>query len=179
MTQPVTVAELDHQKSVSLTILNLTDAVHDVTSGATFTFSDLRVIDGGGSVPAAGFDDASVGAFTYTLPAAETPRPVHIGYTVSDGTNTANGIVTIQLVGIVADSANFSVLENTPAALPALDGRVLDVEERPTLTFSNPNVPPGDGMVVFTDAAKGIISYTPPARPSPVLFRFSTPSATV
>ncbi len=100
-----------------------------------YAFSNLRVLDGGGSVAATGFDDSSVGAFTYTLPAAETPRPVHIGYTVSDGTNTANGIVTLQLVGIVANSANFSVLQNAPSTLPALDGRVIDVESDPTFDF--------------------------------------------
>ena len=143
VTQPVTVTELDHQNSVSLTILNLADAVQDVNASASYSFTDLRVIDGGGSVPAAGFDDPATGAFTYSLPAAGTPRPVHIGYTVSDGTNTANGIVTIQLVGIVANSANFSVLENTPSALPALDGRVVSVQSNPKFTFSSPSIPAG------------------------------------
>jgi large repetitive protein len=163
VTQPVTVTELDHQNSVSLTILNLIDAVQDVNPSASYSFTDLRVIDGGGSVPAAGFDDPATGAFTYELPATGTPRPVHIGYTVSDGTNTANGTVTIQLVAIVANSANFSVLESTPSTLPALDGRVVDVKSDPTLTFSSPSVPTGDGTVAFTDTTQGILSYTPPA----------------
>ena len=147
---------------VSLTILNLTGAVQDISNNATYTFSDLRVVDGGGSVPAAGFDDSSVGAFTYTLPSPASPRPVHIGYSVSDGTNTANGIVTIQLVGIVANPANFSVLQNTQSTLPALAGRIIDVESDPTFTFSSPSVPAGDGTVEFTDTTKGILGYTPP-----------------
>ncbi len=161
VTQPVTVTELDHQHSVSLTIVNLTGAVQDISSNPTYTFSNLRVIDGGGSVPAAGFDDPSSGAFIYTLPSAGTPRPVHVGYTVSDGTNTANGIVTIQLVGIVANSASFSVLQNTPSTLPDLKSRIIDVASNPTFAFSNPTVPMNDGTVEFTDAAQGILSYTP------------------
>ena len=128
ITQPVTVTELDHQSSVSLTILNLVGAVQDVSSNASYTFSNLRLVDGGGSVAAAGFADSSVGTFTYNLPAAASPHPVHIGYTVSDGTNTANGVVTLQLVGIDVSSANFAVLQNTTSTLPALNGRILDVK---------------------------------------------------
>jgi Bacterial Ig domain/Cadherin-like domain len=162
VTQPVVVTELDHQSTVSLTILNLTGAVQDSSASATYTFFNLRVVDGGGSVPATGFDDSSVGALTYTLPINATPRPVHIGYSVSDGTNTANGIVTIQLVGIVANPANFSILQNTQSTLTTLEGRVIDVESSPTFTFSSPSVPAGDGTVKFTDTAQGIITYTPP-----------------
>jgi large repetitive protein len=162
VTQPVTVTELDHQSTVALTILNLTGAVQDISSNPTYTFSDLRILDGGGSVPAQGFDDSSVGAFTYTLPSPPSVHPVHIGYSVSDGTNTANGVVTIQLVGIIANSANFSVLQNSPSTLPALAGRVVDVESEPTFTFSSPSVPAGDGTVQFTDTTKGILNYTPP-----------------
>jgi len=162
VTQPVTVTELDHQSTVSLTILNLTGAVQDVSSNPTYTFSNLRVVDGGGSVPSKGFDDSSVGAFTYTLPSPPSAHPVHIGYSVSDGTNTANGVVTIQLVGIIADPANFSVLQNSQSTLPALAGRIVDVESKPTFTFSRPSVPTGEGTVQFTDTTKGILSYTPP-----------------
>ena len=162
VTQPVTVTELDHQSSVSLTILNLTGAVQDVSSNATYTFSNLGVVDGGGSIPGKSFDDSSLGAFTYDLPNNATPRPVHIGYSVSDGTNTANGIVTIQLVGIVANSASFSVLPNTQSTLPALGGRIIDVASKPTFAFSGPSVPAADGTVQFTDTTNGILSYTPP-----------------
>ena len=162
VTQPVTVTELDHQSNVSLTILNLTGAVQDVATNATYTFSNVGVVDGGGSIQAKAFDDSSTGAFVYNLPNNATPRPVHIGYTVSDGTNAANGIVTIQLVGIVADSASFSVLQNTPSPLPALNDRIIDVESNPTFTFSTPSVPTGDGTVQFTDTSKGILGYTPP-----------------
>ena len=73
VTQPVTVTELDHQSSVSLTILNLTGAVQDISSNPTYTFSDLRVVDGGGSVAAQGFDRSTTGAFTYNLPARQPP----------------------------------------------------------------------------------------------------------
>jgi hypothetical protein len=163
VTQPVTVTELDHQSTVSLTILNLAGAVQDISSNPTYTFSDLRVEDGGGSVPSKGFDNSSVGAFTYTLPTTPTAHAVHIGYSVSDGTNTANGVVTIQLAAIVANSASFSVLQNTTSTLPDLDARVIDVESNPTLTFSSPSVPIGDGTVKFTDTTKGILSYTPDA----------------
>ena len=122
VTQPVTVTELDHQNSVSLTILNLAGAVQDISGNPSYTFSNLRVLDGGGSVPATGFDDSSVGAFTYNLPAAPTPHPVHIGYTRSATARTPpTASVTIQLVGIEASSANFAVLENTPSTLPALE----------------------------------------------------------
>jgi hypothetical protein len=162
VTQPVTVTELYHQTSISLTILNLTGAVRDVASNADYTFSSLRIVDGGGSIPAKGFDDASIGVFSYNLPSNATPRPVHIGYTVSDGTNSANGIVTIQLVGIVANSASFSVVQNTPSTLPALDGRIIDAKSKPTFTFSSPSVPTGDGTVQFTDASQGILRYIPP-----------------
>ena len=48
---------------VTLTILNLTGAVQDIAKSPTYTFSDLRVVDGGGAVPAAGFDDSSTGVF--------------------------------------------------------------------------------------------------------------------
>jgi hypothetical protein len=82
---------------------------------------------------------------------------------VSDGTNTANGVVTIQLVGIEVSPANFAVLENTVSTLPALNGRILDVKSGSTFTFSSPSVPVGDGTVEFTDAAKGILGYTPPS----------------
>ncbi len=163
VTQPVTITELDHQSSVSLTILNLTGAVQDVSSNAAYTFSNLGVVDGWGSIQGKSFEDASLGTFTYNLPINATPRPVHIGYSVSDGTNTANGIVTIQLVGIVANSASFSALQNAPSALPALDGRIVDVESNPAFTFSGPSIPMGDGTVQFTDTTKGIISYTPPS----------------
>jgi hypothetical protein len=163
VTEPVTVTELDHQSSVSLTILNLTGAVQDVASNPAYSFTDLRVVDGGGSVSAAGFDDPSIGAFTYTLPHAASPHPVHIGYSVSDGTHTANGIVTIQLVAIVASPANASALENTTSTLPSLAGRIVDVASSPTFTFSSPTLPAGDGAVQFTDTTKGILSYTPPS----------------
>jgi hypothetical protein len=162
ITQPVTVTELDHQSTVSLTILNLAGAVQDISNNPTYTFANLGVVDGGGSIPGKSFDDSSLGAFTYDLPSNATPRPVHIGYSISDGTNTASGIVTIQLVGIVANSASFSVLQNTQSTLPALDGRIIDAESNPTLAFSNPSVPAGDGTVHFTDTTKGILSYTPP-----------------
>jgi hypothetical protein len=162
ITQPVTVTELDHQSTVSLTILNLTGAVQDFASNATYTFSNLRILDGGGSIAAKGFDNATVGAFTYTLPGPPTPHPVHIEYSVSDGTNTANGVVTIQLSPIEANPANFSVLQNTPTTLPALSGRILDVNSKPTITFSRPSVPAGDGTVEFSDATTGILIYVPP-----------------
>jgi hypothetical protein len=162
VTQPVTVTELDHQSSVSLTILNLTEAVQDIASNPTYTFSNLRVVDGGGAVPADGFDDPSVGAFTYTLPSSASAHPVHIAYSVSDGTNTASGVVTIELVGIVASPANFSALEHTTSTLPSLTGRIVDVLSKPTFTFSNPSLPAGDGSVTFTNTSEGILSYTPP-----------------
>ncbi len=162
VTQPVTVTELDHQSTVSLTILNLTGAVQDISSNPTYTFSNLTIVDGGGSIATKGFDDSSVGAFTYTLPSPASPRPVHIEYSVSDGTNTANGVVTIQLVGIEVNPANFTVLQNTQATLPALDGRVIDAKSNPTYTFSSPSVPAGDGTVQFTDTTHGILGYTPP-----------------
>jgi len=162
VTQPVTVTELDHQSTVSLTILNLTGAVQDISTNATYTFSDPRVADGGGSVAAKGFDDSLVGAFTYTLPSPASPGPVHIEYSVSDGTNTANGVVTIQLAAIEANPANFAVLQNTPSTLPALEGRIIDVNSNPTFTFSSPTVPKGDGTIRFTDATNGILGYAPP-----------------
>ena len=163
VTQPVTVTELERQTSVSLEILNLTGAVQDSSSKPTYSFSSLRVLDGGGSIADGGFTDSTTGAFTYNLPASATPHPVHIGYTVGDGTHTANGIVTLQLVGIEAATANFAVLQNTESTLPALVGRVVDVKSTPAFTFSSPSVPPGDGTVVFTDAAKGVLSYSPPS----------------
>ncbi len=163
ITQPVIVTELDHQSSVSLTIMNLVGAVQDVSDKPSYTFSNLRLLDGGGSVAAAGFADSSVGAFTYNLAASASPHPVHIGYSVSDGKNSANGVVTLQLVGIEVSSANFAVLQNATSTLPALNGRILDVKSSPTFAFSSPSVPPGDGTVVFTDAAKGILSYSPPS----------------
>jgi len=162
VTQPVTVAELDHQSTVSLTILRLTGAVQDISSNASYTFSSLRIVDGGGSIASQGFDDSSVGAFTYKLPSPASPGPVHIEYSVTDGTNSANGVVTIQLVGIEANPANFTVLENTQATLPALNGRIIDVTSNSTFTFSGPSVPAGDGTVQFTDTTKGILAYTPP-----------------
>ncbi|MFI5458881.1 MAG: tandem-95 repeat protein [Isosphaerales bacterium] len=162
ITQPVTVTELDHQSTVSLTIQDLPFAVQDVSSNPIYTFFNLRVADGGGSVPASGFDDSSVGAFIYTLPSPASPTAVHIEYAVSDGTNTANGVVTIQLAGIVANSAHYNVLQNSQATLPALAGRIDDVMTTPTLTFSNPSVPTGDGSAQFTDTTMGILSYTPP-----------------
>jgi len=162
ITQPVTVTELDHQSTVSLTIQDLPFAVQDVSSNPIYNFFNLRVADGGGSVPAKGFDDSSAGIFTYTLPSPASPTPVHIEYSVSDGTNTANGVVTIQLAGIVANSAHYSVLQNSQATLPALAGRIDDVMSTPTLTFSNPSVPTGDGSAQFTDTTMGILSYTPP-----------------
>jgi hypothetical protein len=163
ITQPVAVTELDHQSTVSLTILNLTGAVQDISNSASYTFSDLRVIDGGGAIAAKDFTDSSLGSFVYALPAAQTPRPVHIGYTVSDGTNSANGIVTLQLVGIVTSSANFSVLQNTTSTLPPVAGRVVDVEADPIFTFSGPSVPIGDGTVGFTDTTTGVLSYVAPS----------------
>ncbi len=163
VTQPVTVTELDHQSSVSLEILNLTGAVQDSSSNPAYTFSDLRVVDGGGAVASGAFTDTTTGAFTYNLPGSATAHPVHVGYTVSDGTNMANGIVTLQLVGIEAATANFAVLQNTESSLPALIGRIDDVKSTPTFTFSSPSVPAGDGTVVFTDAAKGVLSYSPPS----------------
>ena len=81
---------------------------------------------------------------------------------MSDGTNTANGTVTIQLVGIEANSTSFAVLQNTAATLPALDGRIVDVESKAVFTFSSPTLPSGDGTVQFTDPVRGIITYTPP-----------------
>ena len=155
-------SELDNQSTVTLTIANLPSAVQDTSSNPTYTFSNLRVADGGGSVPAHGFSDASVGAFTYTLPSPASPRSVHIDYSVSDGTNTADGVLTIQLVGIVANPANTSVLQNHQSTLPALAGRVVDVKSAPTLTFSNPTVPNGDGTVQFTNTTTGILSYSTP-----------------
>jgi hypothetical protein len=163
ITEPVTVTELDKQSTVSLTILNLTGAVQDIATSPTYTFSNLRVIDGGGSIPSKAFDDATTGSFIYALPANATPRPVHIGFTVSDGTNSANGVVTIQLVGIVANAANFSVLQNAPSTLPALAGRIVDVATTPTFTFSAPTLPAGDGAISFKDATTGVLSYTPPS----------------
>ena len=71
--------------------------------------------------------------------------------------------MTIQLVGIVANTANFSVLQKHQSTLPALNGRIDDVKSSPTFTFSSPTVPPGDGTVEFTDATKGILSYSPPS----------------
>ncbi len=162
VTQPDTVTELDHQSTISLTILDLAGAVQDIASKPTYTFSDLRIVDGGGSIATGGFDDPTVGAFTYTLPSAATPHPVHIEYSVSDGTNTANGTVTIQLVGIEANAANFTVLQNTQATLPALDGRIIDAQSSPTFTFSSPTVPADDGTVQFTDTTMGVLGYTPP-----------------
>jgi hypothetical protein len=162
ITQPVSVTELDHQQSVTLTILNLPSAVQDVASNPAYTFFNLRVADGGGSVPAAGFDNPAEGTFTYTLPSAAFPRAVHIEYAVTDGTNTANGVVTIQLAGIVANTSRYSVLENSPSTLPPLAGRIDDVLSDPTLTFSSPTVPAGDGTVEFNDTSQGILSYFPP-----------------
>ncbi len=162
ITEPVTVTELDHQSTVSLTILNLTGAVQDIASNPAYTFSNVRVVDGGGSIVNKSFDDPTAGAFTYSLPATASVHPVHIGYSVTDGTNTANGVVTIQLVAIEADTASVSVLQNTPSNLPALGGRVVDVQSKPTFAFSSPSVPAGDGAVVFTDPTTGILSYTPP-----------------
>jgi hypothetical protein len=162
ITQPVTVTELDHQSRVTLSIEDLQSAVQDIASNPTYTFFNLRVAEGGGSVPASGFDDATEGTFTYTLPSPASPTPVHIEYAVSDGTNTANGVVTIQLAGIVANSARYSILQNSPSTLPALAGRIDDVLSNPTLTFSSPSVPTGEGTAQFTDTSKGILSYTPP-----------------
>jgi large repetitive protein len=162
VTDPVAVTELDHQTSVALTILNLAGAVQDVATNPTYTFSDLRIVDGGGSVPASGFDDSSMGTFTYTLPSSASAHPVHIAYAVTDGTNTASGVVTIELVGIVANPASSSALENTPSTLPSLAGRIVDVESKPTLTFSAPSVLAGDGTIEFTDTSMGVLSYTPP-----------------
>jgi hypothetical protein len=163
ITQPVSVTELDHQSSVTLRITDLQFAVQDVSSNPKFTFSNLRVAEGGGFVPAAGFDDPTTGTFTYILPAAASPTPVHIEYSVTDGTNTAVGVVTIQLAAIVANSARYSVLENSPSTLPALAGRIDDVLNDPTLTFSAPTVPVGEGTVHFSDASQGILSYSPPS----------------
>jgi hypothetical protein len=163
VTQPVSVTELDHQSTVTLRITDLPSAVQDVSSSPTYTFSDLRVADGGGSVPATGFDNPTTGTFTYTLPAPASPAPVHIEYSVTDGTNTANGVVTIDLAGIVANPARYSVLENDPSTLPLLAGRINDVLVDPTLTFSSPTVPTGDGRAQFTDTSQGVLSYTPPS----------------
>jgi hypothetical protein len=163
ITRPVSVTELDHQSSVTLRITNLPSAVQDVSSNPTYTFSDLRVAEGGGSVPAAGFDDPTTGTLTYTLPTAASPTSVHIEYSVSDGTNTANGVITIQLAGIVANPARYSVLANSPSTLPPLAGRIDDVLNDPALTFSAPTVPTGDGIVQFSNASQGILSYTPPS----------------
>jgi hypothetical protein len=163
VTQPVSVTELDHQSSVTLRITDLPSAVQDVASNPTYTFSSLRVAEGGGSVPAAGFDDPTTGTFTYTLPTAASPTPVHIEYSVTDGTNSADGVVTIQLAGIVANSARYSFLENSPSTLPPLAGRINDVLSDPTFRFSSPTVPTGDGTAQFTDTSQGILSYTPPS----------------
>jgi hypothetical protein len=163
VTEPITVTELDHQTSVSLVIQNLPSAVQDVASNPTYTFSNLRISDGAGSLPASAFDDSSVGAFTYRLPSPASPGPVHVEYSVSDGTNTANGVVTIELVAIVANSARYNVLQGASSTLPALAGRIDDVNSAPKLTFSNPSAPAGDGSVQFMDAAQGILRYTPPS----------------
>jgi hypothetical protein len=163
VTQPVSVIELDRQSSVTLRITDLASAVQDDSSSPTYTFSNLRVADGGGSVPAAGFDDPTTGTFTYTLPTSASPGPVHIEYSVTDGTNSANGVVTIQLAAIVANPARYTVLENNPSTLPPLAGRINDVLSDPVLTFSSPTVPTGDGMAQFTDTSQGILSYTPPS----------------
>ena len=178
VTQPVTVTELDHQSTVSLTILNLTGAVEDISNNATYTFSNLGVVDGGGSIASKSFDNSSAGAFTYTLPGTPSPHAVHIGYSVSDGTNTANGVVTIQLVGIEANPANVSVLQDTPATLPALLGRIADVQSKPTFNFYNASVPAGDGTVLFTDLNKGILLSLPQTRSSPARFPSNTRSPT-
>ncbi len=163
VTQPVAVSELDHQTSVTLTITDLPSAVQDIASDPTYTFSGLRLAGGGGSVPASGFDNPDDGTFTYDLPGSATPGPVHIDYTVTDGTNTASGVVTIQLAAIVANPAQYSILESTSSTLPALDGRINDVSSSPNLTFSNPTVPSVDGTVQFTNPSQGILSYTPPS----------------
>src|SRR5262249_32046142 len=72
-------------------------------------------------------------------------------------------VVTIQLVGIVANSAEYSILQGSPSTLPALAGRIDDVLSNPTLTFSSPSVPAGDGSVQFTDTSHGILNYAPPS----------------
>src|SRR5262249_32725325 len=68
----------------------------------------------------------------------------------------------IQLAGIVANPAQYSVLQDSPATLPALADRIDDVSSNLMLTFSGPTVPTGDGTVQFTDTSQGILSYTPP-----------------
>lgn len=178
VTQPVTVTELDHQSTVSLTILNLTGAVQDISKSATYTFSDLRVIDGKGSVPAAGFDDSSLGAFTYTLPSSASPRPVHIGYTVSDGTNSANGIVTIQLVGIVANSANFSVLQNTPSASPPSRAESSTSKAIRRSCFPVRLSPRATARSSSRTRPRAFSATLRRTRASPARFRFNTPLAT-
>jgi hypothetical protein len=163
VTRPASVTELDHQTSVTLSIKNLPSAVQDVASNPAYTFFNLRVANGGGSVPAAGFDDAASGTFTYTLPSPASPTPVHIAYAVTDGTNTANGVVTIQLAGIVANTAQYGVIPLGPSTLPPLAGRIDDVLSNPVLTFSNATVLTGDGTVQFTDTSQGILRYAPPS----------------
>ncbi len=122
----------------------------------------MRVADGGGSVPAHGFRRRISGGLHLHPAQPGVPRPVHIEYSVSDGTNTADGVLTIQLAGIIANPANFSVLQNQQSTLPALAGRVVDAKSTPTLTFSSPTVPNGDGTVQFTNATTGVLSYTTP-----------------
>jgi hypothetical protein len=163
VTQPVSVTELDRRSSVTLRITDLASAVQDVSSNPAYMFSNLRVADGGGSVPTAGFDDPTTGTFTYTLPTSASPSTVHIEYSVTDGTNSANGVVTIQLAAIVANPARYSVLENSPSTLPPLAGRINDVLSNPVLTFSGATVPAGEGTAQFTDTSQGVLSYTPPS----------------
>ncbi len=68
--------------------------VQDIASNPSYTFSNLIVAPGDGTVQ---FTNTTTGALTYTPPSASFFGVVQVTYTVTDGANSASGDVIINV----------------------------------------------------------------------------------
>ena len=147
---------------------SLLGSVQDVSSTSVYTFSDLTVQGGQGTVTGV---DTTTGAFTYTPPSPTFVGVVKVAYTVTDAShNSATGTVAINVEpGIVAQNQGpFSVVLGQSVTIPvsqllnndaAPNGAKLMLESvqgaQNGLAVLN-----ADGTITFTPKATGSTSFT-------------------
>jgi hypothetical protein len=86
----------------STTVPSLLNRIHDVSTNPSYTFSNPIVPAGDGTISNL---NAATGSFTYTAASATFTGVVPVQYTVSDGTNSTTGDVSIVVAPLVLNQA--------------------------------------------------------------------------
>jgi hypothetical protein len=141
----------------------LAGRIDDVLNDPALTFFSPTLPAGDGTVQ---FSSTSQGILSYTPPSATFSGLVPIQYSVSDGTNTTTGVLNLDVAPLITSPLLLPVaLQTQPTIVPSLvaSQNVQDIASNPSYTFSNLELPIGDGMAVFTSTATGALTYTPPS----------------